>query len=400
MIPGAVSGERILILGGGIGGLALALALARRGVDFLVVEQAPVLRPIGAGIGLSAGAVLILGALGVELAQVGREVERFNLGTADGALLQETRLDEVRQRVGPSYVLHRGELHEQLLAPLDRSRLRLGTTLAAFEQRDGAVDVQLSDGSRERFAVLVGADGLRSQVRRMLWPQVTPIYSGYTCWRAVVHAEPPDQTWELWGRGRRLGLAPLTRGRVYFFATLNAPAGVPHQREGGADRLRALYADFAPGRAALQVLRDEDVIHGDIEEVRAPRWTQGAVALLGDAAHASTPNMGLGATLAIEDAWTLAEEIAARSPRPEALASYERRRFARARAIQRTSWRIGRVAQWEHPLACAARDWLMRRLPVDNAAHSSLQTTLADPAVRALAAARNQNGWSSGLLSS
>ena len=236
--------------------------------------------------------------------------------------------------------MHRARLHQALLAPL-RAAVRTGADVVGVEPRGERVAVTLAGAGGAPAAaetveadLVIGADGVRSATRRLVFGGPPPRYAGYTSWRFVV-PQPralPDST-EMWGRGRRLGLVPLGGGALYGFAVVNAPQGAPDAPADRLARVRAAFAGF--GGAAPEVLRSvarpEQLIPADIEEVVTGRWVHGRVALLGDAAHAMTPDLGQGAGMAIEDAVVLADLLAGAAEDgqvEQALAAYQERRLA------------------------------------------------------------------------
>jgi 2-polyprenyl-6-methoxyphenol hydroxylase-like FAD-dependent oxidoreductase len=369
-----------LIAGGGIAGLSLAAGLARAGLAGEVVERAPRWAPLGAGIALGPYAMNALARLGLAGAvrDRGFPLRRATIADARGRTLAATDLAGIEARLGPSVALHRAALHETLLEGAAGVRVRLGTTVESIAAAGPRAAVRTSDGAEDEWDLVVGADGLRSRVRELWFGANPPRYAGYTCWRIVVQRPPGlEASCEMWGRGRRFGLVPISDAELYCFATANAPAG---RGPGSAAEFRARYAGFGGfvPEVIAQVQRDEQLLWNDLEEVRQTPWWRGPVVLVGDAAHASTPNMGQGAAMALEDTAVLAELLAAKRPLPEALAAWEARRRPRALWVQSQSRRIGRVAQWENPLACALRDALVRAVP-DSASTRALERMASAP---------------------
>lgn len=175
----------------------------------------------------------------------------------------------------------------------------------------------------------------------------------------------PGDTSESWGRGSRFGIVPLDHRRIYWFATANAPAG---RTQDAAERKRFLQQRFAgwhpPIERLLEATPAAEILHNDIYDLRPMRrWNEGRVTLLGDAAHPTTPNLGQGAGMAIESAVALARCLSEESDLAAALGGYEAERRPRTAWITEQSWRIGRVGQWENPLACGLRDFLLRVTP-------------------------------------
>lgn len=345
--------KRVLISGGGIGGLALAIALARAGWRPLVVERAPQWAPLGAGLILGPHAVAVCRALGLTDRLPHHTVERLEIHDGAGRCLGQTD--------ATYWNVHRADLHATLLEAAEPlAEIRLGTTVTAVD----SARATLSDGRTESADLIVGADGIRSGLRALLAPDVQPRYAGYTCWRLVgPRTLPGDRIIERWAPGLRLGSVPLTDGRIYVFACANAPAG---QRD-GADPWGELIARFAPMgpdvAAQLSAARGTPLLRHDIEELPAPCWGTGRVTLLGDAAHAMTPNTGSGAAMALEDALALGLCLHAADSVEQGLAAYRQRRHARVVSAARTARQIGQIGQWSWPWACWLRDRLMAATP-------------------------------------
>ncbi len=359
---------RILIVGGGIGGLTLAAALKVRNIQADLVERAAAWMPIGAGIVLGLNAMKVLGRIGVgsSVARRGIEVGVARITDARGENLSSLDFATLPNDVGRAIALHRASLHDGLLTGVDPASIRLNTTVKAIEQNDARVSVQLSDGTMHDYDAVIGADGIRSVVRWLTFGESPLQYSGYTCWRFVARGEFKNaDTWEMWGRGRRFGVVPLGGDKVYCFGTLNAPQNDPTKRNIALDDFKQLFAGFGgPAPEMLASLKSTDqLIWNDLEEIYIDRWVKGRVALLGDAAHAMTPNMGQGAAMAIEDAYVLADELSKSPDIPAAFARYEKRRRKRVDSIQTRSRRIGVVAQWESALGCAFRNFAARITP-------------------------------------
>jgi 2-polyprenyl-6-methoxyphenol hydroxylase-like FAD-dependent oxidoreductase len=369
--------RRVLVVGGGIGGLVLARALARLGVGVDVVERSPQLRAPGAGISLGANAMRALEAVGVgaSVAARGQALGAAAITDARGRTLSAADIAAITEKYGSAYAFERGALHAALaegLAALPGVAIRCGVSPTALREADDGVAVATSDGLERRYHAVVGADGLRSQVRRLWFGEQAPEYAGYTCWRWVgAVAGEPVATVEMWGRGLRVGLVPLAGGQVYAFFVANAPAGTPGDpSQGTAGHVRRRFAGF--GGAAPRVLAalgDDGaaLLHHDIEEIEVASWCRGRVALLGDAAHAMTPNFGQGAAMAIEDAVVLARELVAHDDAAAGLRAYEARRRPRVADIQRGARRLGKVAQWQSPVATWARDLAVRCMPAASA---------------------------------
>lgn len=368
----------VLIVGGGIGGLAAALALHRAGVAVQVFEQAPALEEVGAGVSLWPNAMRALAGLGVDgpVLSDHEPIQRIVIRRADGSRL--TRLDEPGRYPEPSICVHRAHLQGVLAGALPVGILHLGRRLVGFQvgsDRSAHVTATFEDGSAAVGALLIGCDGIRSTVRAGLHGDGAPRPRGYEIWRGVSDfALPPGllgQSTEWWGPGRRFGILPGEPGRVFWYATRTMSRDAvrdPGSAVASSSSSLPPAGDFAGWASPVPELLAAPVAGDPVwtvaEDRPVPRgWGRGPVTLLGDAAHAMTPNMGQGACTALEDAVVLGSCLAVGGPTAAALRRYERLREARTRRIMRQSRRIGRLGQLSHPALVAVRDRLMRLVP-------------------------------------
>lgn len=361
----------VLIAGAGIGGLTAAIALRRRGIPVRVFERAPELKPVGAGIVLAVNALSALRDLGLldHVRAVGMPLESVVIQTPSGRPISVLPIAKLAAELGVAMLaFHRAELHEALLASLPEDILQLGAPVSGFEDLGDGVRVTLEGGERVEGALLIGADGLSSRVRRALGDEQPPDDAGQTSWRGV--SRPLSRSlervaFETWGPGLRFGAVPLTRDRAYWFAVESAPAGGRDPRPGLLPRLRERFRGWHAPIDALLAATDEDaIVRTDLFD-RKPtgRWGRGRVTLLGDAAHPMTPNLGQGASQAIEDAVVLAELLSTSSDPIAALRRYEIVRQKRTAPLVVHSRRMGALAQWENPLARWLRDRLLGWIP-------------------------------------
>jgi 2-polyprenyl-6-methoxyphenol hydroxylase-like FAD-dependent oxidoreductase len=357
-----------IIIGGGIGGLASAIALRQIGWAVSVYEQATELREVGAGLALWANAVRALDRLGAAAAVRALEPPTPSGGiyTWRGRPLITDSSAALAQRLGEiSVVVHRADLLAILRQRLGQEYVTLGRRCVAVEQDANGVTARFADGASARGDMLIGCDGIRSVVRAQIVGDGAPSYAGYTAYRAVTRFDPARvRAGEYWGRGVRFGIAPLSGGRVYWFATRNAPPGTHEPPAAMQARLLALFRGWcAPIPALIEATDPSALLQNDIAD-RPPlaRWSVGRVTLLGDAAHPMTPNLGQGACQALEDAVVLADCLEGAADLGAALRVYEQRRIVRTSQIVRRSRLVGQVGQWQNPLACALRNMLTQYL--------------------------------------
>ena len=360
--------ERILIAGGGIGGLALAALLHRRGRECLVFERAARFDPVGAGIVIQPNAVRALRIGGIEEAIVNRgaPMERMQIRDDRGRILSSIEGEVFRSRFGAGvFGFHRATLHAALKALIPDSSIRLNAQVRAAGSGGGAPYVELADGERFEGAGLVGADGLHSAVRRELLREGEPRYSGYTSWRGVAFRGalwPKGQMSESWGRGARFGLVAIDADRLYWFATANTGAGGRDHDK--AELLRRFAAFHDPIRAVIEATPDDAILRTDIaDRDPIPKWSEDGITLLGDAAHPMTPNLGQGGGQAIEDAVVLDLCLSASTDIAAAFRDYESRRRARTARVVREARRFGRIGQLENAAARWARNLAVRLTP-------------------------------------
>jgi 2-polyprenyl-6-methoxyphenol hydroxylase-like FAD-dependent oxidoreductase len=378
---------KIGIVGAGIGGLVAAVGFARASASVTVYERSPQVGPVGAGISLFGNGFRALEAVGLAgavhaLGSAGSGLPAL-LRTPSGRTLVATRA------TADLRVVHLADLHRILLdaAP----PVHTGAAVLAVHP-DGAVETV---HGVDRFDLVVGADGIGSAIRRS-WPTEPGIrYAGYVAWRGVPR-EPValSAAGETWGSGERFGIAPLPDGRVYWFAVADAAARDSHAGAASGpgagdalgdarDALGGAGADLAevdrrfrgwhdPIPALLDATDPDAVLRNDIIELAAPlpSFVNGRIALVGDAAHAMTPNLGQGGNLAIEDAVTLARLFTDPSSGPAQLARYDAERRGRTATIARQSRMMGRVAQLDG-LAVPVRNGLLRLIPGSAMARSA-----------------------------
>ena len=362
-----------IVVGGGIGGLSLARELTLAGLGVVVLERAAKLGAVGAGIIMNPNAMAVLEANGLASCVRARSAPYLARDTFDHRGRHLTTRDYrplyAGGRLAVGALLHRAHLHECLYDGLPAGTVHVDTQIRDLEAGPDHVRVETASGEVFTGDVLVGADGIRSTVRARFFEPTEPVYLGYRSHRFVVsNVDGLEHFTEFLGHGQRVGLVPIGAGQLYVWTTFNSPRGSRAWALESPATLRTLFAELADSRVrrAFGELESTDgVVCTDIEEVHQPAWARERVALLGDAAHALTPNMGQGAGMAMEDAAVLAEELtrAARGETdvPRALQSYVARRRQRVDAIVRLSRQIGEEGQLAGTLACWLRNRRIRR---------------------------------------
>jgi 2-polyprenyl-6-methoxyphenol hydroxylase-like FAD-dependent oxidoreductase len=364
--------ERALVVGGGIAGLATAIGMQRSGREVVVLERAPELWEVGAGISLWPNAVNALRRLGIgdAVEAAGAPAHEAAFRTWRGAQLGASITTQLQARFGaPLVLIHRARLQAAMRRALGGDAIRLGAECVAVEQHDRGVTVRLADGGVERGAVVIGADGLRSRVRAGLFADGPPRYAGITAWRGVV---PLDDalagriaSGESFGQGSLFGVARLNGSQAYWWAS--ARRRETDEEEPAVEKsslLRAFSRWHDPIPELVAATPPEAIVRTCLyERSSLERLGVGRIALVGDAAHPMLPNLGQGACQAIEDAFVLADELDAADDVVGAVGRYDARRAHHTAAVVKASRQMSRVAHLRNPLAGGLRNTLLRAIP-------------------------------------
>jgi 2-polyprenyl-6-methoxyphenol hydroxylase-like FAD-dependent oxidoreductase len=356
--------QKLIVIGGGIGGLTAALALHRAGMEVTVFERAPAFSEVGAGMSLWPNATRVLQALGVleEVVARGAPVTQFNLQRPNGQLISAIPMTGFPT---PALCIHRADLHRALRRHLPAGCLEANQRLEGFAQGADGITAQFASGLAVSADGLIGADGINSVVRAQIHGSEESIYRGYCIWRGIAPAMPGairGHISETWGSGHRFGILPIGQGRVCWYATRN---GRPAQGDAPGGRKAEVQALFKhwhdPVPALIAATDPSDIIKHDARDRKSLRqWGNGRATLLGDAAHPITPNVGQGACMAIEDAACLVKQLIGAADLPAAFRAYEAKRRPRTAYVARQARRIGAIGQWEQPWIVKGRDLLTR----------------------------------------
>ena len=341
---------QIAIIGGGIGGLTAALAFRQFGFQAEVFEQAPALLDVGAAIAIWPNAMRVLERLQLseKILEKAGVMEAIQWSDQNGFVINRVSIAKT------AVALHRADLQSALLHSLPEDSIHLDHAFVNYKQQNDKVIATFANGKSVVADFLIGADGIHSDVRLQFINDGDPVFRGYTVWRGIspeVPSQlPPATAIEFHGRGKRFGIGPVGLGRIGWWATANAVD------TDDTDGLMSLFAGWYPAVLELLEATPKKSILKTSAMDREPinNWGHGRMTLLGDAIHPTTPNLGQGGCLAMEDAFVLArcfEKYGAE----EALRIYERLRYKRTAALTKYSRYYGAVGQWENVWARALR---------------------------------------------
>ena len=380
--------RRVAVIGGGLGGLTAASAIARNGFEVHVFEQAHELGEVGAGVGVTPNGVKVLRALGLEAALRARGFESEAVVGRDWTTarsLFRLPMKDIAARYGaPNVELHRADLLD-ILATSARvtCRIHLDSRCVAVSSSDRGAIVTLSDSRREKFDLVVGCDGIHSVVREALHGRDAPRFTGNMCWRALIPVEKlppkhvsPDVT--IWtGSGGHIVTGYVRGGTLVAVAAIRETADWAEESWSTEAKTSELMASFPEVHRNLRLLlerADQRFKGGLFDRDPLPTWGRNFITLLGDAAHPMLPFLGQGASMAFEDAYVLSRELC-RSPEDvaRALRAYEAERIPRTAKVQLAARKQGEVFHLTSPLSRIKR-WFQNRVDVHQGGLAELQT--------------------------
>ncbi len=359
-VPLTSSNIRVLIVGAGIAGLSVAIALRQKGLTARVVEKRKSFDEEGTGLHLPGNAVRAAGELGLGVFLEKRATRISHIVYTDGqgrelAALDLTKTKGATKDWPPFMALRRSVFHRALWDRLNGPDIRLGVEPVDIVQVPDGAMVRFSDGTNDTFDLVIGADGVSSRTRKLLFPEAPlPEYMGYQCWRYIT-ARPAGVTSPRYmvGEKRAMLVMPIDERAVYVYAMVCADDLGPS----GGDLITE-FENF--GGAASSVLEGDDhrkALKDGLKQVALETWTQGNAVLIGDAAHATLPTLAQGAAMAMEDALVLAETLAADQENiPGCLEVFETRRRPRIQYVQEQSVRRMSIVRTEGQLKVRLRN--------------------------------------------
>jgi len=358
--------KQIAIIGAGIGGLTTALAFKQKGFNVTVYESAAEIKPVGAGIGIANNAMQVFKKLNIhkKIENAGVKVSAMNITDHKLRSLSVIDLNEFEVKYGVCNIsILRAVLQNILAEEIGFENIKLSKRLLKIEQTE-KVKLFFEDGSVETADFVIAADGIKSIVRNQLFDSSDIRDTNQICWRGVSKISLPkdynNKAVEAWGNGKRFGFVQINSQDIYWYAVVNESLVNQHE-----NNLHDLFKDFHTD--VLNIIEntsDDTVIKNRIIDLKPIyKWYNKNVCLLGDAAHATTPNLGQGACQAIEDAYLLAELYQENKPIETVFEEYQKLRIKKEHEIVKSSWSIGKIAHLESGFLIYFRNLIMRCIP-------------------------------------
>lgn len=360
---------KFIINGGGIAGLTAAIALEKLGYEIILFESAQEIKPVGAGLVLQSNSLYALEYLKIEdqIIEASNPINQLVIVNENGKIVKQQKASSKYRELFGGMAIHRHTLHTILKSYLDPGIIHTNKKAVSFSEDDEKVILHFSDGSSEKGDFIISADGINSVLRKQILPDSTPRYSGYICWRGVINNFTPKviEATETWGSKGRFGIVPINENRIYWYATISGNINDARLNSFGKKELIEQFRNYHP--AVLKVLEQTDkseIIVSPICDLKPlNQFAYNRVLLIGDAAHATTPNLGQGACQAIEDAMVLHKELKSKQNVYDAFKSFEQKRTKKTKFIIDMSRRVGAIAQIENIAFGAIRNLIMNLTP-------------------------------------
>lgn len=356
------------IIGSGIGGLTAAIALEQKGFYPKIYEQAKTLKTLGAGIILASNAMQVYKKLGLaeELKSHGICLDSMNITDDKLQVLSKVDLTYFKDKYNiQSLAIHRGKLQQVLLNNLKRTEVVLDHKLQHIRKHDSGCHLDFENGKSINSSLVIGADGIHSKIRNALFPKSKIRSMKQVCWRGVTKFELPasykNQLNEAWGLGDRFAFVQFSPNHIYWYAVKSY---VDSKDEFSEGQLSQYFSQYPSIVQEIIKTTPANSLHTSVMQDLKPikKWYDDFVCLLGDAAHATTPNMGQGACQSIEDAYVLADCLSKQND-INAFKSYQNLRIAKAHQVVKQSWQIGKMSHWTNPLGVLFRNTMLKIMP-------------------------------------
>lgn len=358
--------ETVNIIGAGISGLTIALTLKQRGLNVNIFESSAEIKPVGAGIIIANNAMQVLKKMGIQdkIEKAGNKISYMKITDTQLNDISVVNLTAYEKKYGVHNIaIHRGELQKILATEVGYDNINLSKRLSIIEKTE-LFKLTFEDSSTIECKLVIGADGLKSVVRNQLFETSTLRNANQICWRGICEMELPqkyhNELNEAWGKGKRFGFVKISDTKIYWYALTNSKNVKPEDIN-----LTKLFSEFHSD--ILQIIAatvKEQIIVNDIIDLKSiDKWQSEKVCLIGDAAHATTPNLGQGACQAIEDAYVLGKLLDSGLELENTFKEYENLRRKKAHIIVNTSWTVGKMAHIENSFIIWVRNFVMKNLP-------------------------------------
>ncbi|RXM39087.1 monooxygenase [Chryseobacterium sp. CH21] len=353
----------ISIIGAGIGGLTLGNVLKQHQSDFTIYESAPEIKPVGAGIMMAVNAMQVFDRLGLKekIENAGNKVHRIVIANESLQTISKTEILELESQYNSCNVaIHRAELQKILTENLKPNAIQLNHSLQKIRKEENYI-LNFENGNQVESKIVFGADGIKSPIRNQILKIGTIRDSGQKCWRGLVDFDLPEkhhqEAFEMWGKGKRFGFVKISEKKVYWYACINEKSFKKHLE------IAEIFKDFhALVLKIIEATAHENIICNTISDLAPiPQWYSENLCLIGDAAHATTPNMGQGACQAIEDAYIIGKLLDSYQDFNTVFEKFQNIRRKKVDYIVNTSRTIGKVSQWEK--GNSIRNFLMGLIP-------------------------------------
>lgn len=358
--------ETINIIGAGIGGLTTALIAKQRGINVNIFESSAKIEPVGAGIILANNAMQVFQKLGLQekIEKVGNRISYIKITDEQLKNISVSELSEFEKKYGVyNIAIHRGELQKILVDEIGYNHIHLSKRLTQIEKTK-FLKLTFEDHSTFVGKVVIGADGIKSVVRNQLFAESSLRNADQICWRGICEIDLPqkyhNELNEAWGKGKRFGFVKISDRKVYWYALANSKNVKVNDIS-----LTKFYDEFHIDILnIISATQKEQIIVSDIFDLKPiDKWQKDNVCLIGDAAHATTPNLGQGACQAIEDAYVLGKLLDKGISIEKAISEYESLRRKKAHMIVNTSWTFGKIAHIENNFGVWLRNLTIRNMP-------------------------------------
>lgn len=360
--------EKILIVGGGVAGLMTQNRLESLGYKPVLVEKANALRADGAGILLGANVLRIFRECGLdnELLQYAQPLREIISLDDKGRILGRFDLEKIALETSyPTVAIHRKRLHEILSNSVNQENIHLSRNVLGITQHDSIYTVTFDNGIVEEYDYIIGADGLRSNVREAFFGDIPLRDAGYVCWRFVCDIPTgldATSSSESWGNNKRVGIFPIGENKVYCFLLTSTKGGEEKMNfQEVLDYFSEFQGDWQAIAATLDI-NNTELLFNSIVDLSQVVLQKDKMILIGDAGHATTPNLGQGAAMGIEGAYAFGELLKTNSM-ADAMKLYPKVRLERVTYIRNRSWMIGKLAHLKSPFWQIVRNFLMRLIP-------------------------------------